>query len=411
MRLILLILLFSSHLRASLVTISPFDSIPTKEEGINLLFVGDVMGHGPQIKSAELLKNKVYDYDPCFEYVKPIIKQADLAIANLEVTLPGKAPYQGYPRFRSPDDLALALRGAGFDMLVTANNHSNDAGKIGVINTINTVQSLGFYQTGTFKNKTDRALHYPLLVYKKGYKLAFLNYTYDTNGIKTKAPTVVNEIDEELIKKDLVEAEALQPDIIIVIMHWGNEYQMKENKKQQALAKKIFTWGADLIVGAHPHVVQPIKWLPINHQDGTTKKHLIAYSLGNFISNQRQPNTDGGLMLEITLQPQMTDSSSRRLAPTRCEFIPIWRYIHKDEKGHPTYYALPAAAFENEEILPITMSKKAKAIMNKSLKTLRNHLTPHGFKERKITLAELGKEQVQVQESSTRLAPKPQGSN
>ena len=100
------------------------DSVAT----LKLLFVGDVMGHGPQITSAETVKNESYNYEPCFKYLSPIIESADLAIANLEVTLPGKPPYQGYPRFRSPDDLAKALRLAGFDMMVTSNNHSNDAG-------------------------------------------------------------------------------------------------------------------------------------------------------------------------------------------------------------------------------------------------------------------------------------------
>jgi len=352
---------------------------------LKLLFVGDVMGHGPQIRSAELLKNKVYDYDPCFKYVKPIIEKADLAIANLEVTLPGKAPYQGYPRFRSPDDLAYALRTAGFDMLVTSNNHSNDAGKMGVINTINTVQELGFYQTGTFKNKTDREIFYPLLVYKNGFKLAFLNYTYDTNKIRTVPPTVVNEIDEVLIKKDLAEAKKLNPDFIILVIHWGNEYQMKESKKQNALGKKIFDWGADLVVGAHPHVVQPIKMMPNKQADGTIKEQLIAYSLGNFISNQKQPNTDGGLMLEI----ELIKNTDGKVDLYDSAFIPIWRYIHRDKKGKATYHAVPAAAFENDENNILEMNDLAKAAMKKSLKKLRNHLSPHGIQERKITLAEL----------------------
>ncbi|MEL6923052.1 MAG: CapA family protein, partial [Bacteroidota bacterium] len=226
-QLFLIFLLLSGWLASSVYAFSPSppDSLSANEDTLRLLFVGDVMGHGPQIRSAEILKNKVYNYDPCFQYVKPIIQQADLAIANLEVTLPGKPPYQGYPRFRSPNDLAHALRSAGFDLLVTANNHSNDAGKAGVISTIKTVQELGFYQTGTFKNQLDRDVFYPLLVYKNGFKLAFLNYTYDTNKIPTRPPTVVNEIDEALIKADLAEAQQLKPDAIIVVMHWGNEYR------------------------------------------------------------------------------------------------------------------------------------------------------------------------------------------
>jgi len=188
---------------------------------LKLLFVGDVMGHGPQIRSAELVKNKSYNYEPNFKYVAPIIEAADLAIGNLEVTLPGKPPYQGYPQFRSPDDLAKALRLAGFDMMVTSNNHSNDAGKNGVIETINTLKEYGFYQTGTFKNQKEKDWFYPLIVYKDNFKLAFLNYTYDTNGIPTRPPTVVNLIDSKKIEKDMEMARSLKPDAIIVLMHWG----------------------------------------------------------------------------------------------------------------------------------------------------------------------------------------------
>ena len=219
-------------------------------------------------------KNKSYDYLPCFQYVRPILEEADLAVGNLELTLPGKPPYQGYPRFRSPDELAYALRVSGFDLLTTSNNHSNDAGKQGVIKTIETVKGYGFYQTGTFRNAEERELFYPLIVYKDNFKLAFLNYTYDTNGLPTRLPTVVNEIDTSLMKKDMETAKALRPDAIIVIMHWGLEYQLRESKTQRRLTKQLFDWGADLVIGGHPHVVQPImedtRLLP----DSTSKKSV-----------------------------------------------------------------------------------------------------------------------------------------
>jgi len=213
------------------------DSIPP----LNLLFVGDVMGHGPQIKSAKTADG--YDYTECFRYVKPMVEQADLAIANLEVTLPGKPPYKGYPWFRSPDVLADALRGAGFDLLVTANNHSNDAGKRGVQHTIEVAQNLNFLQTGTFTDKRHHQLYYPLIVYRKGYKIAFLNYTYDTNKMPTIAPTMVNEIDEDLIQADLEKAKRMNPDYTIVVIHWGKEYQLQPSRTQIKLTRKMAKWG------------------------------------------------------------------------------------------------------------------------------------------------------------------------
>lgn len=352
---------------------------------LKLLFVGDVMGHGPQIRSAELVKNKSYNYEPNFKYVAPIIESADLAIGNLEVTLPGKPPYQGYPMFRSPDDLAKALRLAGFDMMVTSNNHSNDAGKTGVIETINTLKDYGFYQTGTFKNQKEKDWFYPLIVYKNNFKLAFLNYTYDTNGMPTKAPTVVNLIDPVQIKKDMEVARSLKPDAIIVLMHWGLEYKLIESPKQRKLAKQIFDWGADLIIGSHPHVIQPIKNSDLMEKDSLIKKRVITYSLGNFISNQTKPNTDGGLMFEIEL---LKNLKTNKLTLGNHAYIPVWRYIHKDKKGKATFHVIPVSAFENEENVLKMASNKWKAMLRFASKT-RKHLSKYDSEERKITLEEL----------------------
>jgi len=354
---------------------------------INLLFVGDIMGHDPQIESAEITKNKSYNYEPCFQYLKPIIEQADLAIANLEVTLPGKPPYRGYPNFRSPNELALALRLAGFDMLVTANNHSNDAGKKGVINTISTIKDYGFYQTGTFKNKEERELYYPLIVYKNDFKIAFLNYTYGTNGIKTKPPAIVNYIDEKLIEQDMKLAQQLQPDAIIVITHWGKEYQYIENKEQRKLAEKIFKWGADLIIGMHPHVVQPIREMEILQPDSSIKKTLVTYSLGNFISGQKTPNTEGGFMFEITLEK---NKKTNKVTLGKHHYIPVWRYVYQDAKKKSTYFALPISAFENGNEAWIGMDKENKKNLQAFAKKTRGHLKDSHSSEKIITLKQLG---------------------
>jgi len=343
---------------------------------LQLFFTGDIMGHGPQIRSAQLVKNKSFDYTPCFRYVEPIIKRADLAIGNLEVTLPGKPPYQGYPLFRSPDALADALCLAGFDFLSTANNHSNDGGKNGVIHTIDALQQQHFYQTGTFKNSEERDLFYPLIVYKNQFKLAFLNYTYDTNKIPTRPPTMVNEIDTALIRSDMQEAVKLQPDLIIVLMHWGLEYKLKESKKQRRLADWLFSQGADLIIGSHPHVVQPIKEKELLRGE-ERKKVLVSYSLGNFISNQQKPNTDGGLALEVEL---LKHKRTAKTTIGKYAYLPIWRYVHSDKKGKKTFFALPVSAFE-EKAFPGMPAKDRKAMLQFA-KNIRAHLGEEG--ERKL---------------------------
>lgn len=367
---------------------------------LQLLFVGDVMGHGPQVKSAQLVKNESYNYEPCFEYVQPIIESADLAIGNLEVTLPGKPPYQGYPQFRSPDDLAKALRFAGFDMMVTSNNHSNDAGKNGVIKTIETLKDYGFYQTGTFRNAEEREWYYPLIVYKNGFKLAFLNYTYDTNGIPTRPPTIVNLIDTVQMKTDMEMARALQPDAIIVLMHWGLEYQLKESKKQNRIAEQLFEWGADYVIGSHPHVIQPIKDHSLMEGDSVIDHRLCVYSLGNFISNQNKPNTDGGLMFEMTL---FKNRATGEITHGPHHYIPVWRYIEKDKKGKATFRVVPISAFEAENVL-VMPTKKWNAMLSFARK-MRQHLGKYDSFERLVSLEDLGLSRLRKTEEKEPTAP------
>lgn len=314
-----------------------------EELRLKLLFVGDIMGHDSQIESAEVVKDSLYDYFPCFEYVEPYLEAADLAVGNLEVTLPGAPPYKGYPQFRSHEDLALTTRFSGFDMLVTANNHSNDAGLNGVLNTIQILDKYDFYHTGTFQNQEERDAYYPLIVYRGSFKLAFLNYTYDTNGLKTRPPSIVNLIEEEQIEKDMAEARAAQPDVIIVVMHWGNEYQRNENKDQRELAEKLVSWGADLVIGSHPHVVQPVKELKVKLADGSEKQAVVAYSLGNFISGQRKAHTDGGMMFHVELAKDMNRNTTRVADHS---YSLVWRYIEKNQDGSKTFRVLPIKDFE-----------------------------------------------------------------
>ncbi|MEO0338531.1 MAG: CapA family protein [Bacteroidota bacterium] len=350
---------------------------------LNMIFVGDIMGHGPQIKSAEVIKDSIYNYKPCFEYVAPIIQEADLAIGNLELTLPGKGPYSGYPRFRSPDQIADALQQAGFDLLVTANNHSNDGNKIGVENTIKTLRSRYFYQTGTFLNQLDRDVFYPLIVYKGVFKIAFLNYTYGTNGLPTPAPTIVNLIDEDQIKADLETARQLEPDFIIVLMHWGYEYQINENKEQKALSKKIFEWGGDLIVGAHPHVVQPVKKISVSRPDSSVYEGVVAYSLGNFISNQRKTLTDLGLMFDIKLEKNLLTNKTHLVDHS---YIPVYRHIETPKSGKRTYRVLPISTFESEQWEDVLLNSSTRKAMQATAKKIRAHLAKFDSRERIVSL-------------------------
>lgn len=265
------------------------------QERITLLFVGDLMQHQTQIDAARTPEGG-YDYSPCFSLVKEQISRADLAIGNLEVTLAGE-PYRGYPAFSAPDEYLQAIKDAGFDILVTANNHCLDRGKKGLERTILMLDSLHIPYTGTYRNPSERKQRYPLFIHKNGFRIALLNYTYGTNGIKVSPPNVVNYIDKDIILQDIRSARARRPDAIIACMHWGEEYQSLPNREQHELTEWLFQQGVTHIIGSHPHVIQPMEL----RTDGT-RQHVVVYSLGNFISNMSNLNTDGGLIFTLQLE-------------------------------------------------------------------------------------------------------------
>lgn len=329
-----------------LVTILLFLTIPhiigaqntvnQKISKLSLVFAGDIMGHDSQIASALDPETGDYDYDTCFSLIKPYIESADIALANLEVTLAGP-PYKGYPQFSSPDPLAKAARDAGFDIFITANNHALDRGKKGLERTIKVLDSLGIVHTGTFNDQKNRDTHYPLIVEKNNIRLAILNYTYGTNGLRVQAPNIVNYIDTAQIRADLERAGLAEPDFTIVTIHWGLEYQRTENEVQKQLAAYLFSHGADAIIGSHPHVVQPVRLLYPDHNDSSIN-HISVYSLGNFISNQRKRYTNGGILIRMDLEK--TDS----VRVNDFSYLPVWVYKPQKSQEGNHFVLVPANA-------------------------------------------------------------------
>jgi poly-gamma-glutamate capsule biosynthesis protein CapA/YwtB (metallophosphatase superfamily) len=301
---------------------------------LSLLFLGDIMQHDSQISDAFDPVTKKFDYSPCFQFVKPYTESADVAIGNLELTLAGP-PHKGYPQFSAPDELLVALKNMGMDVLVTANNHCADRGKRGIERTVEMLDSFDILHTGTFADEVERLNLTPLLIEKSGFRLALLNYTYGTNGMPVYKPNIVNLLDTALIVKDLKRAKELSPDIIIVFTHWGSEYQSLPSLWQKQVTKICFKYGAQIVIGAHPHVIQPMEWNKKENQ-------LVAYSLGNFISGQRKRYTDGGAMIRIELEKvRMADNITVTGIDT-AGYVLQWVYRDQDKN----YYVLPVPTLE-----------------------------------------------------------------
>ncbi|HDR68128.1 MAG TPA: CapA family protein, partial [Bacteroidaceae bacterium] len=328
---------------------------------LTIIFTGDIMGHDSQIESAFKTGNPGYDYTPCFRYIESYFSSADITVGNLEVTFAGP-PYKGYPRFSSPDELGLALRSAGFDILLTANNHALDLGRHGLERTIETLDKQGFIYTGTFKNENIRSLTYPLIVEKNGIRLAILNYTYGSNELTPELPNFVNYLDTIQIGLDLRKAAVALPDFTIVTVHWGTEYELKENAEQRILASFMLRNGADAIIGSHPHVVQPIEL--------TESGNIIVYSLGNFISNQRSRYRDGGIAFEMRLTKK-----GGKTTLTQYAYLPFW--VCKPETDHGPVFQLMPAGINSEVAEYLNMPEDDYQLMKTFLKDTRTNLTGH----------------------------------
>lgn len=285
-----------------------------------IVAVGDIMAHLTQIEQAHIGDNR-YDFSPSFELIAPRLRAADLAVGNLETTMagPGRV-YSGYPLFNTPADLAFNLKDAGFDLLCTANNHSLDMGIQGLKKTIEHLQAAGLKPFGTYAEPAHRVN--PLLVELNGIRVAFLAYTFSTNGIPVPAgyDYAVNSIqDFTTIDPIIAEIDAAREkgaDLVAIYMHWGWEYWHTPNDQQRDLARRLAEAGADLILGSHPHVIQPLEWLEVT-AGGTSRRALVAYSMGNFISNQFHwppyiptPAVQYGLLVEVEIAKNMDSGQS-----------------------------------------------------------------------------------------------------
>lgn len=282
-----LLLLFSPRIAAQFKYEVPYPRpLHDAMDTVSVHIIGDVMMHSPQFsKNCELF----------FSEIAPGMKGADISIANMEFTLAGK-PYTGYPSFSSPEYIADYMAGScGVDIFLTANNHILDYGKRGIVRTLEIydklADSLGIAHTGSALDANQLDANYPLMISRKGFKLAFINFTYGTNQGSGSEWPKVNRMKESDIHEAFEKAKDNNADFIIVLPHWGNEYQLKHSSEQQKWAEWLVREGADVIVGSHPHVVQDtthIKGVP------------VIYSLGNAVSNMSIVNSR--LELSVTLR-------------------------------------------------------------------------------------------------------------
>ncbi|MCB2290386.1 CapA family protein [Clostridium sp. CS001] len=333
----------------------------------SVVAVGDIIVHEDQLKAQLNANTGEYNFNNNFKYVKDHIKAADIALANLETTLAGEnQKYTGYPRFNSPSSIVDAAKDCGFDVLSTVNNHTIDSGSLGVFSTITEIQKRNLKVVGTRKSVGEK----PYIIEDvKGIKVGIISYSYETprkgknktlNALEIPSDVVnlLNTFSYEYIKEDLNkiktqidEMKSQGAEAIIFIIHWGNEFERKPNVHQKSIASELCDYGVDVILGSHPHVIQPIEFITSKE---TGKKSLVVYSMGNFISNQQYERTNNrytedGLIVNIQIRKNKT---SKEITISEVSYIPTW--VHKYSDDNKLVY----------EIVPLTDALESKGQYN-----------------------------------------------
>ena len=335
---------------------------PVTYTDATILTAGDIIAHMAQIKYAKAVGGDTYDFSNSFKYVKDMISAADYAVANFETTLAGPdVEYTGYPRFNAPDSLLDAIKGAGFDMMLFANNHCYDTHFDGFLRTQDQFVSHGLDYIGAKKAAGDDAYK---VIDVNGIKIGMLNYADDLSGGTKSSPTVngiaikngeeayMNLYNPSNVDKMYDEIESIISkmrsdgvDFIIAYMHWGEEYTLKHNSFQGNVAQKLCDLGVDVIIGGHPHVVQDASI--ITSSDGG-RKTLCFYSLGNFVSNQNRRSlenstnsryTEGGLIVTVSVRKYSTGE----VVITKAEQIPTFVHTYTAKNGFYAHEIMPLA--------------------------------------------------------------------
>ena len=286
---------------------------------VTLVAVGDNLIHNTLIAAGEK-DDGTRDYSSFYENIKGDIEKADIAIINQETMLGGESfEYSGYPMFNTPWEVGEAAINAGFDVFTCATNHSMDKGAAGI------EKELEFFSqypevTHVGTNASEENYNKITYVEKNNIKFALLNYTYGTNGIPIPEdkPYIINMLEENKVKKDITEARK-NSDVVIVLPHWGTENSHDVNEQQKKYIKIFSELGVDIVIGTHPHVLQPVEWVT-NEQTG--KKMIVYYSVGNFISHQVNLDQLCGGMAEITIEKDADgiNISEAKLAPVVCHY-------------------------------------------------------------------------------------------
>jgi poly-gamma-glutamate synthesis protein (capsule biosynthesis protein) len=317
-----------------------------------LTYTGDFVAHLHVVDSVYDSASDSYDFVPIFQYAGDWMNDTDFLLGNLETTLAG-APYSGSPDFSSPDDLAESLKEVGYDLLTTANNHCLDQGFAGLSRTLDVLDQVGIDHLGTYRSQEEFDENQGVLVEEiNGLSVAFLDYTYGVNYKTVENDFSVNRfnlntgdetkvtLDTDRMDRDMAYARSLNTDFIIVLMHWGVEYETEENADQDMVADYLIARGADAILGGHSHVPQPMEYRTVTDDNGETHTGFVSFSLGNLVSNQSSEYTNLTAAVKLTLTK---DPTSGECSVSDVTYTPLY-LLNRGNGSSPQYLLLDTQA-------------------------------------------------------------------
>jgi poly-gamma-glutamate capsule biosynthesis protein CapA/YwtB (metallophosphatase superfamily) len=330
----------TSTTEASVENVVTTTSTTELTRDITIAAVGDVLPHIGILSSARDSNTGRYDFWPVFQPIAPYLANADYTVVNLETRLAGPSTgYTGYPMFNSPIELAQALKKAGVDLAATANNHCLDRGWPGIVGTLDRLDQVGIAHVGTYRSMAEKRT--PLVVDINGIKVGFLNYAAYLNNLeppKEHAAYAVNTLNVDKVAEEAMLARMYGAEVVIAILHYGNEYWRQPSAEQIKVSQGTIDYdgllsrGVDVIIGAHPHVVEPIAHL-LQYAAWKANDTYVAYSLGNFVSAQRKRYTDSGLIAYVHIQ-----KTGLRVNVTGVSYLPV--YVQRSVAQSPVQYRI-----------------------------------------------------------------------
>lgn len=314
-----------------------------------LRVAGDFVIHDALIRSAQALGGgEAYDFSPMLSEICAALSNADFTFANVDGALSGlvgRDVYSGYPQFNTPESLLSALKHAGVDGLTMANNHMLDRYYDGLLRSLDNAEAAGFFTTGVSRSQEERAQ--PTILTLCDIRIGVLNYTCSLNsidrmrGLNPDAMAfAVHAVKNSDFGQDVRTLREAGAELILCFMHWGTEYMKTPDATQTALASQLMQAGVDVIVGGHPHVVQRADWLEGTNQFGEAQRTLCVYSIGNFLSGQRQSGRDGGVIFQLALK-----EDGGRIAVDSFGFVSTWVWRTGTERAGYTYSVLPVSQY------------------------------------------------------------------